>query len=66
MMRFFSSPLLAFAYCATVAAAAAEPPVSFTRDVRPILAQRCQVCHQERNSSGGLSLSNYATQPPAP
>jgi mono/diheme cytochrome c family protein len=60
MMRFFSSPLLAFAYCATVAAAAAEPPVSFTRDVRPILAQRCQVCHQERNSSGGLSLSNYA------
>ncbi len=34
----------------------AAPPVSFEREVQPILAGRCQMCHGDRNPSGKLSL----------
>ena len=32
--------------------------VSFQRDVRPILAERCQACHQAANKSGKLSVAS--------
>jgi hypothetical protein len=34
-------------------------PVSFSKQVRPLLAERCQLCHQERNRSGGVSLDSH-------
>lgn len=37
-----------------------EPPkVSYHRDVRPILQERCQGCHQPAKRSGGLLLTSY-------
>lgn len=35
-------------------------PVSFERAVQPILAERCQACHNDRNASGKLSLASGA------
>lgn len=34
--------------------------VSFQKDVRPILAARCEACHSTRNASGGLAVSSPA------
>ena len=39
---------------------AADAPVSFTRDVRPILEARCVVCHQAESGQGGVSLHSVA------
>src|ERR1700733_7455607 len=39
--------------------AAQTPRVDYTRDVHPILATRCFVCHSGDKRSGGLSLSAY-------
>lgn len=36
----------------------AAPPVSFQREVKPVLAKRCEMCHNASNASGGLSLSD--------
>jgi WD40 repeat protein len=44
-------------------AVAADPPgkrVSFHRDVRPILRQHCQGCHQPAKPEGKLVLTSYA------
>lgn len=49
--------LLSIAFAATVSAA----PVSFSRDVRPVLWERCQLCHQEKNRSGKLSVASVAS-----
>jgi hypothetical protein len=35
----------------------AEAPVSYSRDVRPILAERCQACHLAPNTSAKLSVA---------
>src|SRR5215510_5951813 len=35
-------------------------PVSFQRDIRPVLAARCVMCHQAQNGGGKLSLAAYA------
>jgi mono/diheme cytochrome c family protein len=40
-------------------AAAAKPAVTFTKDVAPILQEKCQVCHQP-NSIGPMPLISYA------
>ncbi|HEY3835773.1 MAG TPA: DUF1549 domain-containing protein [Bryobacteraceae bacterium] len=39
--------------------AAQAPHVDYTRDVHPILATRCFVCHSAEKRSGGLSLATY-------
>jgi hypothetical protein len=39
--------------------AAQTAPVDFTREVHPILATRCFVCHSGDKRSGGLSLATY-------
>ncbi len=44
----------------TSAFALVAQPVSFTRDVQPLLAAKCVACHQAANRSGGLSLSSFA------
>ncbi len=39
---------------------AEKPPVSFYRDIRPLLQDRCQGCHQPAKALGGFSLTSYA------
>lgn len=39
--------------------AAAKPAVTFTKDVAPILQEKCQVCHQP-NSIGPMPLISYS------
>jgi hypothetical protein len=41
-----------------LASQSTAPPVTFTRDVAPILQQKCQVCHQP-NSIAPMSLISY-------
>jgi mono/diheme cytochrome c family protein len=41
-------------------AAAAAGPVSFQKQVQPILQRRCQGCHQPANRSGKLVVTTYA------
>ncbi len=50
-MRF--SPVTLLAVALPLAAAG---PVDFDRQVHPILAERCVVCHSQEKRSGGLSL----------
>lgn len=40
--------------------APAQAPVSYSRQVRPILARRCAGCHQPAVRSGKLSVATYA------
>src|SRR5271156_6802574 len=35
-------------------------PISFFRDIRPILQANCQGCHQPAKAQGGLVLSSHA------
>ncbi len=34
-------------------------PVSFRRQVAPILVKKCLACHDDRKASGGLSLATF-------
>jgi mono/diheme cytochrome c family protein len=50
---------LAALFASRTASASASPkPVTFTRDVAPILQQKCQACHQP-NSIGPMPLISY-------
>ena len=40
--------------------AAAAPRVSYEREVRPVVAQRCQMCHQGANPAAGVNLAGFA------
>jgi hypothetical protein len=40
---------------------AADEPVDFTRDVRPLLAAKCFECHGEKKQESGLRLDRAAT-----
>jgi cytochrome c/WD40 domain-containing protein len=49
---------------AGLARAADPPPPNYERDIKPILARRCTVCHSAKNRealdlSGGLALDTY-------
>lgn len=51
-------------FAAAIQATAAEPakkpsPVSFHRQIRPILQQKCQGCHQPAKLKGDLLLTSY-------
>ena len=49
-------PALVFASAYTQAA----EPVSFARQIAPLLARRCLVCHSARVAEGRVDLENYA------
>ena len=51
---------VAFGSVAFLGAASAQAPVSFHRDVRPILEKRCSGCHQPAIRGGKLSVVTYA------
>src|SRR5689334_13679509 len=44
----------------TEAAKPATTPVSFYREVRPILQRRCSGCHQPAKAGGKLQVTSYA------
>ena len=50
--------LLVCAFAESAPASAAPKHVSFTRDVKPILARRCFACHGPETSEGGLRLDD--------
>ena len=54
-----SRTILLFALIASAATAA--EPVSFYREVRPILRANCLGCHKPGKTKGGLDLSTHAT-----
>ncbi len=54
-MRF----LTGFLWIAASLLPAAEPPVSYFRQVRPILQRNCQSCHQPAVKQGSLDLTTY-------
>jgi mono/diheme cytochrome c family protein len=60
---------LAVALLPLVARSAAEP-VSFTRDIRPVLAEKCLSCHgpdaSQRQAGLRLDLPNHAVRPGRP
>src|SRR5262249_26422660 len=57
-----SAAVVAFAVVTTAPPEPEGPrTVSFRRDVIPILARKCLGCHNERKSSGGLSMRTFAT-----
>ena len=41
------------------AARAEEPPVSFAKDLAPILMQKCGACHDAAEANGGYQVVNY-------
>jgi len=56
-MRWFAS---CFALTAALPAFAQEAKVSFYKDVRPILQQNCQGCHQPAKAQGGYVMTEHA------
>ena len=50
---------LAGIWILTVEMAPAQSPVSFHRQVRPILEQRCRTCHAAEGGQASLSLASY-------
>ena len=52
--------LSSLALAAVMPAFAQEAKVSFYKDVRPILQQNCQGCHQPAKAQGGYVMTEYA------
>ena len=48
---------LAVGLLATIAVA--QPVVDYERQVHPLLAAKCFVCHSQEKRSGGFSLATY-------
>ncbi|HEX7378932.1 MAG TPA: c-type cytochrome domain-containing protein [Pirellulales bacterium] len=50
------------AACPAVTAQEQSPaPVSFSKDIAPILMKNCQACHGQTDAKGGFQLFNYTT-----
>ena len=56
MIRLFRG---GWALCALAAGAWAQAPVSFSKDIKPILARQCLGCHQPASRQSDLSLASY-------
>ena len=56
-MRWLLSSLL---FTLTAPVFAADAKVSFYKDVRPILQQNCQGCHQPAKAQGGYAMTEFA------
>jgi hypothetical protein len=58
MARFVLLGLVLLMACASLVAA---EPVSFEREVLPLLERRCNKCHHDEEPSGGLDLTRIET-----
>ncbi len=58
--RFIGEVLLLALSVANTAALGAEHPVGFNRDIRPLLSDRCFVCHGPGTQEAGLRLDSFA------
>ncbi len=45
--------------CFLGVAARADEPVSFSKDIAPILAKNCDACHSASEANGGYQVGNY-------
>ncbi|MBI5767084.1 MAG: DUF1592 domain-containing protein [Verrucomicrobia bacterium] len=60
--RPYSIALLLLLFCAlTVNTRAAEPTLSYERDITPLLKKYCYDCHGDGHHKAGLALDDYAT-----
>jgi WD40 repeat protein len=60
MSRLLSfSPVLAWTVLVVTAAAEEPAKVSYYREIRPILQEHCQGCHQPAKPLGGLVMTSY-------
>jgi dipeptidyl aminopeptidase/acylaminoacyl peptidase len=50
---------LAFGGLGSVPTAVAANPVSFSKDIAPILADKCLTCHQEKKAKGGYRVDSF-------
>ena len=50
---------LAGIWILAVEMASAQSPVSFHRQVQPILERRCQMCHAAEGGEANLALTSY-------
>ncbi|WP_229201332.1 DUF1592 domain-containing protein [Arcticibacterium luteifluviistationis] len=55
------SLLVLFMCCAKVAFAQ-EPPITYEKDIRPLLQDECIKCHNTNISKGGINIDNYKEQ----
>src|SRR6187401_640902 len=66
-MSFVRSAILVASLLAVVATSAAEPKVSFNRNIRPILSDKCFACHgpdaNKRQAGLRLDIRDVATRP---
>lgn len=56
---FASLPLCALVVWGHAPGAIAETPVSFRKDIAPILQRRCAACHGEESAKGGYRLDTF-------
>ena len=62
-MTFMRQPILALLLIASQRASAADGldrPVSFRRDVAPILVNNCLACHNGKKTANGLNMSTFS------
>src|SRR3954451_14318750 len=59
-MRTFAKSILAV-IIATPALAADDAPVSFSKDLRPLLNANCNACHKPEKSKGDLDMTTYVS-----
>ena len=53
--------LFILSWLALAAVTAAEEPVSYEKDVKPLIAKYCLRCHSGDRPKGGLSLDGFST-----
>ncbi len=56
-----SNLLILIALCFTISASA-EEPISYEKDIRPILQDECIKCHNTNTAKGGINIDNYKEQ----
>ncbi|AWV98538.1 hypothetical protein DJ013_10300 [Arcticibacterium luteifluviistationis] len=48
--------------CCAKVAFAQEPPITYEKDIRPLLQDECIKCHNTNISKGGINIDNYKEQ----
>lgn len=54
-----AAAILSFLILTPTPASAAEPPVSFIKDIAPIIKENCLACHEPKKKSGKYDMSTF-------